>query len=73
MIIGSLENGWLQPSSFGTPQHGVSKHLRLDRMTIKINVSCVIDSLRFALPLFSQGLALFFTYNTIAQVNSAIL
>jgi hypothetical protein len=33
LIIGSLERGWVQPSSVATPQHGVGKNLMLDRTT----------------------------------------
>jgi hypothetical protein len=44
LIIGSLESDWVQPSSFGTPQRGVAKHLRLDQTTGKITVSCVLYS-----------------------------
>jgi hypothetical protein len=65
LIIGSLNRGLVEPLSIGAPQRGVSKHLRLDRMTVKIVMSHVLILLRFLLPLF-------FTCN-IAQVNSAIL
>jgi hypothetical protein len=30
-ISGSLERGWVQPSSIGMPQRGVCKHITLDR------------------------------------------
>jgi hypothetical protein len=36
LIIGSLEKGWVQPTSFRTSQHGVGKHLRLDQTIVKI-------------------------------------
>jgi hypothetical protein len=41
LIIGSLERGWVQPLSIGTPQRGVGKNLRLRQTTRKIIVSCV--------------------------------
>jgi hypothetical protein len=31
LIFGSLERGQVQPSSIGTPQHGVGKHIMLDQ------------------------------------------
>jgi hypothetical protein len=31
LIIGSLERGRVQPSSIGTPEHGVGKNFTLDR------------------------------------------
>jgi hypothetical protein len=69
LIIRSLEKGWMQLSSFGTPQHGVVKHLRLDRTMVKIVVSRVLDLLRFVLHLYFLVLASssFFTCD-IAQV-----
>ena len=30
LIFGSLEMGWVQPSSIGTPQRGLGKHVTLD-------------------------------------------
>jgi hypothetical protein len=47
LIIGSLNRGLVEPLSIGAPQRGVSKHLRLDRMTVKIVVSHVLILLRF--------------------------
>jgi hypothetical protein len=31
LIFGSLERGQVQPSSIGTPQHEVGKHIMLDQ------------------------------------------
>jgi hypothetical protein len=68
LIIISLERGWLQPSSFRTPQRGVGTHLRLDRITIKIIMSRVLDILRFALPLYPLVLASFFTCDIVQVI-----
>jgi hypothetical protein len=38
LVFGSLGKDLVQPSSFGTPQRGVGKHLRLERTTIKMVV-----------------------------------
>jgi hypothetical protein len=45
LIIGSLERGWVQPSSIGTPQRG-SRQVLLGRTTgEKSRVSCVTFSM----------------------------
>jgi hypothetical protein len=49
LIFGSLERGWVQPSSVGTPQHGVGKYSAWPNHEIKITVSPVFILLRFSL------------------------
>jgi hypothetical protein len=44
LIIGSLERRWVQPSSIGTPQHGVGKCSTWPNHGIKIDVSLVFYS-----------------------------
>jgi hypothetical protein len=48
LIFGSLERGWVQPSSVGVPQCGVGKYSTWPNHRIKIIVSLVLILLRFS-------------------------
>jgi hypothetical protein len=53
LIFGSLERGWVQPSSVGTPQRGLGKYSTWQNHGIKITVSLVFTLLRFSLSHFT--------------------
>jgi hypothetical protein len=54
LIFRSLERGWVQPSSIGTPQHGVGKYSTWPNHGIKTVVSLVFILVRFSLPSFTS-------------------
>jgi hypothetical protein len=54
LIFGSLERGWAQPSSVGTPQRGVGKCSTWANHGIKIIVSLVFILMLFSLLLFTS-------------------
>jgi hypothetical protein len=49
LIFGSLERGWVQPSSVGMPQRGIGKYSTWPNHEIKIIVSLVFILLRFSI------------------------
>jgi hypothetical protein len=46
LLFGSLETGRVQPSSIGTPPHGVGKHITLDQ-TMGYKSSCLMPHLLY--------------------------
>jgi hypothetical protein len=52
LIFGSLERGWVQPSSIGMPQRGVGKYSTWTNHGIKISVSHVFIPVRFSLSIY---------------------
>jgi hypothetical protein len=55
-IIGSLERGWVQPSSLGMPQHGLGKCSTWPKHRIKVTVSPVFILVWFSLLLLTLQL-----------------
>jgi hypothetical protein len=54
LIFGSLERGWVQPSSVVTPQRGIGKYSTWSNHGIKFVVSLVFILVRFSLPPFTS-------------------